>query len=679
MLRTIYIGWVAGLLMFHQDATAAGREPSRALASRYVELTRSADPGSAPASSVTALLAQADAARAAGNDLSALKLYDRALSIDPQHTPARAGRLLTISRLGSPDVALAEAARYPKLPADIVQRLHEDAAALAIRRSEQAYHTTPADYRRSTELAVRSVTENLKRYPQSERSRFDYVRALSNHQRHDAAIAEYETLQREQRALAGPVHYAAGTSYLARQQPEAAVRAFTAALAADRNDFNAGIGLFYALADLSEFAQARAHIDQLAARPLDPQQKFEAEIHAAWARAFEDRLALAQAQFSALQTRAPASAALHNALGTVYLWRGWPRQAEQEFNWVAQADPDNIDAAAGIAASNFAMGDYRAGARRSDALNTVAPDHHGVKKITRARTIRDLHELNFAVGSSRTKDRLSRGHTVSADTRLYSPPIAWQHRLFAHGYYETARFDVGKAAYERAGLGWETVIPRHAQLEAEIQQEFARDERVSALAGGVFDVSDYWRIDARYDSDSVDVPLRARMDDVRGHAIRLGVRYRWDERTALELGGQELAMSDTNTRRAYFISGHRQFVQGPFYKATLGLDFGASTNTLANAAYFNPPRDRTVQATLANEWLGYRRYTRAFYQRIFLAGGRYTQDGYAGATVGAVRYEHDWSLGDVTNLRYGIGYARRVFDGMASEGPEAALNMNWKF
>lgn len=682
-MRAIQVGLVAGFVLFNHHANAGnlGRESVRALNNRYIETARNAVPQSAPtARSVGALLAKADGARRVGNDLSALKLYDQILAIEPQNAVAREGRLIAISRLGSPDLALAEAARYPQVSPDVVQRLHEDEAALAIRLSEQAYHDRPIDNRRDADIAIRIIERNLKRYPQSERSRFDYVRALSNRQRHRQAIAEYETLKKENRELAGHVHQAAGTSYLASQQPEAAAAAFKAALAVDPNDSNASIGLFYALTDMGEFTAARTHIDKLAARPLNPEQRFEAETLAVWARAFEDRLGLAQTQFSALQLRAPASSSLHNALGTVYLWRGWPRKAEQEFLLTAQQDHEDLAAQIGLVDTAIALGDYRVSAERIAALSAAAPEEHlGIKKLARAQTIRDLHEFSFAIGSSRTKDRSTRGQSLNIDARLYSRPIGVQHRLFTHEYYETARFDQGKAAYQRAGLGWETIIPRRAKFEGEIQQEFFGRNRASAIIDGVFDFNDYWRVKARFDSNSIDVPLRARMDDVQGRSSRLSAHYRANERAGVEAGTQQLTMSDTNTRRGTFMAGHLQFVQGPLYKATLGVDVGTSTNTLESAAYFNPRRDRTVQATLANEWLGYRRYARAFYQRVFLSAGSYAQENYPRGSIGALRYEHDWSLSDVTNVRYGVGYVRRVFDGTPSEGPEAALNMSWRF
>ena len=138
-------------------------------------------------------------------------------------------------------------------------------------------------------------------------------------------------------------------------------------------------------------------------------------------------------------------------------------------------------------------------------------------------------------------------------------------------------------------------------------------------------------------------------------------------------------MSDSNDRRSLAATGEYQFIQGPFYKASAALDVSGSTNTLINAAYFNPARDHTLQVTLKNEWLGYRRYTRSFYQRLYLSAGGYTQQDIATQTIGSVRYEHEWNFSDALNTRYALAYVQRAYDGEPSKGPEATLSMNRKF
>lgn len=629
---------------------------------------------------VQVYLTRAALEQQAKNEISALKAFDQALTLEPANRIAREGRLLALARLGSPATALAEAKLYPGLDPGVLRRLHEDEAALAIRRSENVYHEHPSAALPAADAAIALIEANLKRYPDSERSRYDYVRALTNRRRHRDAIAVYEALLAEKRAVPGYTHQSAALSYLAEQQPERAKAAFKAALTADPHDFSASVGLFYALSDLNEFEAAKAHIDALAAQPLEPDKKFEADMLAVWARAYEDRLGIAQDRFLALQTRAPASTALHNALGRIYLWRGWPRRAEEEFNLVVQQHPHDVEALSGLTDVDMALGDFGSAARRLDHLSTLAADDHaGVQRLKRAQALRNRPELNLTVSSGRNKERTSTGQSLRVDTRLYSAPITAQNRLFAHQYYESTHFDAESAYYQRVGLGWESIFARRAKLELEFQHEFFRDNQSSALLGGEIQFNDFWRLKGRYDWNSIDVPLRARLGDIDGEAAYLGGSYHPNERAALDIGAQRLRMSDRNDRRSLAAAGEYQFIQGPFYKASAALDVSRSTNTLVNAAYFNPARDRTLQVTLKNEWLGYRRYTRSFYQRLYLSAGGYTQQDIATQTIGSVRYEHEWNFSDALNTRYALAYVQRAYDGEPSKGPEATFSMNRKF
>lgn len=616
----------------------------------------------------------------AQNELSALKAFNQALVIEPANRFAIEGRLLALSRLGSPGRALVEAKAYSELDPEIIQRLHEDEAALAIRRSENVYHEHPSSALSAADAALVLIEANLKRYPASERSRFDYVRALTNRRRYYQAISVYEVLMAENRELPGYIHYSAAVSYLAELRPERAKETFMIALAADPNEFNTYTGLFYALCDLAEFTAAKTYIDILAARNLEPEQKFETDRLAAWVNAYEDRLGIAQDQFIALQVRAPASTALRNALGRVYLWRGWPQRAEEEFNLVAQQSPEDIEALSGLVDVDMMQGDYGSAARRITHLSTlIADDHDTVKRLKRVLMRRNDPEITISASSRRNKERTSSGESLRLDTRLYSSPVTPQNRIFAHQYYESTHFGAEPAYYKRVGLGWESIIARLVKLEIEIQNELFKDNQSSVVLDSEFQINDYWRVKGHYDSNSIEVPLRARISDIEGDSAYVGVSYRLNERAVMDFGAQRLVMSDSNKRRSHSASTEYQFIQGPFYKASVALDMSASTNTFINAAYFNPARDKTLQMTLKNEWLGFRRYDRSFHQRLYLSAGEYAQQDHSTQTIGSLRYEHEWNFSDAMNARYALAYVHTAYDGEPSKGPEVTMSMSRKF
>ncbi len=611
--------------------------------------------------------------------VAALKAYDQALALDPDNAPAREGRLLALSRLGSPADAIAEAKQYPKISPAVVQQLYEDETALAIRRSENVYYAKPGEQYPGGDRAIALAEANLKRYPSSERSRFDLVRALNNRQRSAAAVAAYEDLQRDKLKIPAYVQEAAGSAYLAEKKPELSAQAYRAAIAADPNSFEANIGLFYALVDQNDFATAQQHIDAFAARPLQPSDKFSAVSAAIWERAFENRLDVAQSRFLALQEEAPSSLQLHVALGKVYLWRGWPRRAKQELELVTQRYPDDRQANSALIEADVALGNHRSAVERLAQLQAATPDAPDVKNLLRARTVRSYNELAMSVSGTRSKENIGNGQGLIFNTKVLGKPIGFQTRPFVHEYFERAKTDRLTADYRRLGAGVEHVIADVGVVEAEVQQEFFRTRKASLALSGSFDLNDQWQVRGHLDSNSIEVPLRARYDGTSGWQAQIGASYRASERLAVHAGYTQVHLSDQNIRRAASLRGTANLIQGPFYKGTLGLDFSTSTNSLANAAYFNPKSDRTAQLSYTSEWVNYQRYTRSFGQQLVLGIGRYAENGYATGTIGNVSYEQRVNLSDVMSLRYGAGYVRRLYSGAVSSGPEASLSFNWKF
>lgn len=611
--------------------------------------------------------------------IDALKAYDQALTLAPDNVPAREGRLRTLSRLGSPGSALIEAQRYPQISPAVVQNLYEDETALAIRWSESVYYAKPGERYPESDRAIALAQANLLRYPNSERTRFDLVRALNNRQRSADAITAYESLQREQLTIPGYVHEAAGSAYFAEKKPELSAQAYRIALAADPDSLDANLGLFYALSDQNEFVAAKQHIDAFAARSTLPNDKFSATSAAILGRAYESRLDVAQARFLALQEEAPASTDLHVALGRVYLWRGWPRRAKFEIELAAQKDPDDSRANNALVETDTALSDYRAASERLAQLQAASPEDPDGKNLVRAEAVRNLNELSISVSGTRSKENIGSGQGYILETKLYAKPLWFQTRPFIHEYYERGIIDDITADYRRLGIGVEHVFANAGTIEAEMQQEFFLEKKSSLSLTGKFDLSDHWKVNGRLDSNAIDVPLRARYDRISGWEALIGAGYRASEQWGVRAEYSVLHMSDENIRRSAALIGEVQLVQGPFYKGTLELELSASRNTLANTNYFNPESDYTTLLSYTSEWLTYQRYTRSFRQQLVLAAGRYRETGFDAGTIGSITYEHDWQLNDVMSLRYGIGYARRLFNGEVSSGAEANLSFNWRF
>jgi biofilm PGA synthesis protein PgaA len=661
------------------DVTSANAEPKadeRILSATAPERTTES---AMPQVEAVAIPADQEKAGPSNADLvAALNSYDRTLAQFPQNVPAREGRLLALSQLGLPSEALAEAKMYPQVDQAVLQHLHEDEAALTIRQTESGYYR-PGEERADYDKAIALTEDNLRHYPNSARSRFDMVRALNNRKRYADAIVVYESLERDGIAIPGYVDEAAGSAYLAQKKPERSAQVYRAALAANPDAPRANIGLFYALVDQSDYAAARSHIDAYAAKTKTPQDNFEAATAALFERAYETDYDAAQQGFLNLQREAPASDQLHLALGKIYLWRGWPRLAKQEFEIVAQHDQDSLAAQSGLIETAVALGDYQSAGERLSPLLKTTPDDGDVKKMQRAGELRDYNELLVLASGSRSRENLGNGRGVIVETKLLGKPIGYQTRPFIHEYFERGISNDIKADYRRLGLGAEHTIAGVGTVQAELQQEFFRDKRTSVSVGSRLNPTDYTELRLAADSNSLAVPLVARYYGIRGWSAGIGGTWRANERLALSVDYSQMNMSDDNIRREISVQGAGVIIQGPVYKGTIGLEFSAGSNSLENTVYFNPKNAHAAQISYISDWTTYQRYSRSFSNRLILAVGRYTEHGFATGNIGSIGYEGKMDLNDTMSIGFGIGYVRRIYSGVTSSGPEAHLGFNWKF
>ena len=613
------------------------------------------------------------------NLIAALHSFDQVLALDAQNAEALQGRLRVLSTLGLPDRALEEAQSSLAADATSIQTLHEDKAAQAIRWSEQVYYAKPRESYPVSDAAIAMVQANLQRYPDSLRTRFDWIRALANRQRHTEAIQAYEALRSAGTDLPAYVHASAGRAYFAEKNPEEAARVYRLALAAEPNNLNVNLGLFYALSDQTQFAAANQHIQSVAAETRLPDAKFSANTTVITGLAYAGQLPAAQERFLQLQQEAPNSTSLHIALGRIYLWRGWPERAKAELELAALREPDDIRAQNALVEVDTVRGDYLLAQQRLNNLEVIASDDPDVKNLVRAQTVRQYNELSLSVSGTRSKDNVGNSHGTIFDAKLKAPPIGLQTRPFIRTYTESDTTDNVRTEYQRLGLGLEHRIAALGTVEAEIQQEVKLEKKSSFNLGGSWNLNDYGALNGKYDSNSIDVPLRARVDAISGWKAELGAAYRAHEGAYGRADYAELHMSDQNLRRSMALSANYTLMQRPLSKGIVGLEWAASTNSLRNTAYFNPQSDNTAQVSYTAEWQSYQAQSRTLRQQLVLAVGRYAQEGYAAGTIGSITYEHDWKLSDVAQLRYGLGYVHRVYDGLVTDGPEANLSFNWRF
>lgn len=252
--------------------------------------------------------------------------------------------------------------------------------------------------------------------------------------------------------------------------------------------------------------------------------------------------------------------------------------------------------------------------------------------------------------------------------------VAERTRLYAR--YSVARSDdaaLDAGDFDRAGIG----VRYRFSERLSIDQEFSTDARVSGKTGAATILAyapfDSWMFTGQYTTFAEDMPLTARAAGVEGkHG---GVAAEYNSRDYVWYGLVTLNrydFSDTNRRENLFGMIGRTFEVLPYREQTLYGEFYSSRNSLADAPYFNPGRDRYTGIIHRTNFIFESRYKRHV-DSLFLSLGSYWQEGYGSHGKWGVRYEQDYDFTATSHLNLGVAYERNVYDAQSEYETRLAL------
>ena len=651
---------------------------------RYLEPIVAEHPGD-----TTVLAALAAAQSGAERHLDAINSYERILALKPDDQNAKRARIFAASRLGATQRAYELALAEPTSVSDAErQSLALDQAALLLRWDTLPQAPGTPRYK-ETDEAIELLERTLNEIQGTDeaslalrrRARRDLV--LAYHQRHRStdAIATYETLKNESQPIPAYATLAAADAYLTARQPEKARELYQEVLTLDPNNLSAKMGVFYAYMDASEYDAALSWVDQVDGEQATglPADRLSTQSAAALARAWTDDLGGAQQRLEQLVQRAPHNADLHEQLGAAYLNRGWPRAALDELAIARTIDPTALAPRLSESDARLRYADYVGSEQllyesvREDAASPR------VNRQRRAWQIHSMRELRVDASTGASTGANIGSDTWDVDAFLYSAPLRDHFRAYGHAHYAQATFIEGDADYTRVGAGVDYRSPS-VEWNAELTTGPSPYSATGLLAAARWHIDDYWTIHGGADSYSNDVPLRGRLnEDVEGRSVDVGVDYEWHESRAASLSAQYINMSDDNRRTSVSAALYQRLMNRPRYKLDGWLRLYASDNTRENASYFNPDSDFSPSVTLRNDWLGWRRYERAFYHRLSLSAGTYRQTGYSSSALWLAAYEHNWWLSDRTEVLYGVSRSMHPYDGVDEFETRLFGSLVWKF
>ena len=616
-----------------------------------------------------AVIARAHVLRAGSRYLEASSILGQLCEDVPVHPEALRLYVQSLLDLGAVSLAQEEIERAPKLfSAADRARVLARSGANAVRWAEGFAATDEALARVDSALAVVRPEDGFA-YNQL---RFDRIVALRGRVYMEEVLAGVRQLEEEGVELPPYVQRAAADAALYLRDAKEAVRRYRAALEGWPESREVRLGLFYALVQIDRHGEAREVIDSLLAsepriyespdlrEPVPNPDRPEIEVASLLGRAFAADLGKAQSGLEELRELAPMNLSVRQELGSVYLWRGWPRRALNEFERILALEPDNIGARVGRATAYLNMNERGAAESTVDLLLILAPEDEHVQTVARRTDAEGLWQLSVEGGTAKstggalgTRDRFLNARLSAAVSSRVEFSASWRR--------SDAEYPDGEGVYDRIALGMQ-IQSRSVRLYGEA----SRNRQGSAEVGGAgrLDLTpgDRWSIHLRGDSHSAEVPLQAARLGIDGWRLGGGFAYRANEGTRWSVVGGTLRMSDGNDRIEAYTSLEQQLARSPRARFSALFEVYAAQNSRDDAPYYNPGQIASPAASLTWDWMPWRSYERQFVQRATVTGGAVFQEGYSGRGVFLARLEHEWDLSLQLKLRYGVEWGTPVYD-----------------
>lgn len=543
-----------------------------------------------------------------------------------------------------------------------------------------------------------STLARMQRYLQGEgtapaqaplRIRLDRLILLNRLGRHAQVREEARALQAEGQVLPDYVLPAVGDSLMGTLHPQEAIPVLQAAVAADPGRDAAHAELAYAYLENEQQEQA---INLLQAwRDKEPPwrwsngkapyanwSRYEADLNLAMVRAYSGDLPAAQRELQSMVDIAPGNGSLQTSLGSVYMMRGWPRQALQRQQMAHTLDPRDIPPRLGMQEAYVALQRDDLARPLHDELLAHYPSLPAVQRMDQAwRAHRgwQLHawaEGGRSSGGGGTSPLGNNDHHYGVEVQ--TPILDDRWRLFAFADRRSIDFQDQRSDPLWLGAG---VRYRFGRLDAEAAVLHANDDvgDTGLRVGAGWQFNDQWHAGVVAARNDPEASMQARVAGISADSVAAQVDYRRSERTHWMFGASRFRYDDGNHRDIVSSSVEQRLLTRPRWLIDgLGSIYG-SRGSRDDAPYFNPSRDRMVEVGVRFDQQLWRHYEQHFRHRLTLSLGDYWQDRFGSAWVPSVSYRHEWQLGQGRIFEYGVRWSRPVYDGHRERhiGFDAAL------
>ncbi|MBC7908436.1 MAG: poly-beta-1,6 N-acetyl-D-glucosamine export porin PgaA [Rhodospirillaceae bacterium] len=663
------------------------------------------------------ILARAQLHEARSEYVAALALYDQVLATAPQRRDVQRRRVFVVAELGAPQQALRMGEQEGSLTEEDRRRLERGAAAMQVRWADVP-RSPGENPHTDTDHAIADLDGQISRWtPLGEkaegdvlRARFDRMVALRNRTRMDAVLSEYDSLVA---AGATPPPYAlaaAADAYFHKGRYEQARDLYLNAVEREPKAFEPRLSLLYTYVALRDWSNALPLADQLwesegkwvwlkgLDHPLPNYDHLTAKVAAAEIHLYAADVDEAEQRAQAIAAEAPQHTSLRHLMGMIAEARNRPRRAMAEYQTALGLEKVNYDVSpnapgaalvtipgrerfleTSMTRASLILRDYPAAEAGTSDLLRRFPEQKSIQRLAREWAAHDSAELRVEADAGRGHGGDVRGKTYGLDTLLFSPPIAYNWRLFG-GYGVThGKYDEGKGTWQRPSAGVEFRNPDWEAV-AEIAGNIYSDrERGGGRVALTYTFDDEVAVGGSAEVFSRATPPRAVRNGVTANSADAQVQWRPTDTTDLTFRGEVLDFSDSNTRTVLGAKAVQGLMTSPGLKLDLEVNLTGSHNERTAELYYSPRRDALGSGSIIAEMPLIQNDDMTLSHRLIGTLGNYWQQDFGNSLVGGLRYEQTLKLGEHMDLTYGAGVDWLTFDGDGERDTSLNLKLIWKF
>lgn len=604
--------------------------------------------------------------------LQAIETYNTILEIKPESVSALQLKMRSIADIGAVSHALEQTKAHDLGDDQFVTDLKGDRILDALRWNE-------------SDQALPLVEEQLRDNPENLRARYDYIIALKERKRMKEVLDQYEDVIERTSEIPYWVDLAVADAYMFLEQPDHACEFYKRSIEKGPHDLLGGLlGLFYSYQELRDWSNADATWDKIdrvlqTDKKIKKWQRVEAASAYGWYLAYQDKLNEAQEYFDSYVSQAAMNSSFRGGLGHVYLWRGWPRKALEEFKIAHNIYPKDMDVQTGTVVALNEL-NYKNEARSlADQLYKEYPSKKHVLDTKEMLEVEDMNEL-LIEAQFIDEDPGAQEYWVKTTV---TEPILPTFKLYQEIIWQEARDDTseGKDKYDwnRLGLGSEWIVIPQLVWRQALTFDYQEMEDFGYYTTLFWKPLDQLGITGGFNSFNLDIPIRARATGVEGESAFWDVRYRQNELRFFGASGGGNWYDDGNLNSYYKLYYDQNVLSTPDFKIRIGAEVYHSRNKKSDVDYFSPQHDLSFSLTPTLEWIHFSRYDKQFVSRLYPRMGFYKQHKYVPHTIGGITYEQLLRTSKTFELLWNVGWDRKIYDGDSSNVWRGFVTLKKKF